>query len=377
MFRVIKEPEENPNNLLDSYRKQNIIMQKTRMLHTAFDGIKLNHWSDDDRELPDILAGSICEFEGRLFEANENIKLIDNITVLKEDLRYIKLVIHRDNKDSNNDYLKAETAGGDSKALSGGFPNYDYENRGFYVKDENNIIKEKYLRLSMKYDVNLGGYVEKKYWNINDFQRKGLSLKRKTVSFGAGTHEFDFPSDVNSITLHICSGGGGGSAALMNTTGLHLQERHDSEDGGASQIIINGDQVITSCAGGGKGSINGLSAVYGKGGIPSGEGRLFNGNNAVKNNSTGHGLGAVFINNGSQASGGNGGNGQQQYLLSAGGGSGSAAITAINRGMLGASSKIKIIVGGGGIGAMENWSGHINRGEQGGNGSAFIEYMQK
>ncbi|MDA0040769.1 hypothetical protein OFR42_14660 [Brachyspira hyodysenteriae] len=45
----------------------------------------------------------------------------------------------------------------------------------------------------MKYDANLGGYVDKKYWNINDFQRKGLTLKRKTVNFGVGTHEFNFP----------------------------------------------------------------------------------------------------------------------------------------------------------------------------------------
>ena len=31
IFTLIKEPEENPSNLLDSYRQQNIIMQKMRM----------------------------------------------------------------------------------------------------------------------------------------------------------------------------------------------------------------------------------------------------------------------------------------------------------------------------------------------------------
>ena len=139
IFTLIKEPEENPSNLLDSYRQQNIIMQKMRMLHTAFDGIKLNHWSDTDRELPDILAGSICEFEGRLFETNQIIKLIDNITDVKEDLRYIKLVIHRDNEDSNNDYLTVEIASGSSKGNED-FPNYDYENRGFYVKNDNMLL---------------------------------------------------------------------------------------------------------------------------------------------------------------------------------------------------------------------------------------------
>ena len=208
MFKLIKEPEENPSNLLNSYRQQNIIMQKMRMLHTAFDGIKLNHWNDTDRELPDILAGSICEFEGRLFETNENIKLhdcvplgIDNITDVKEDLRFIKLVIVRDADNKYNDYLRAEIAGGYSEMLGNRFPDYDYDNRGFYVKDENNIIKEKYLRLSMKYDANLGGYVDKKYWNINDFQRKGLTLKRKTVTFEAGEHEFDFPDVLQYILL--------------------------------------------------------------------------------------------------------------------------------------------------------------------------------
>ena len=302
MFKLIKEPSENPSNLLDSYRQQNIIMQKMRMLHTAFDGIKLNHWNDTDRELPDILAGSICEFEGRLFETNENIKLhdcvplgIDNITDVKEDLRFIKLVIVRDADNKDNDYLTAEIAGGYSETVSDGFPSYDYENRGFYVKDENNIITEKYLRLSMKYDTSLGGYVEKKYWNINDFQRKGLTLKRKTVSFGAGEHEFDFPSDVNSITVHICSGGGGGYY------GIGQQTATEPTSGGNSQILIN-DKVITTCTGGGilyKTGSGVLAIAGGKGGIASGQGKLINGNNAAttKYNQINKNTGAVFINN--------------------------------------------------------------------------------
>lgn len=279
MFRVIKEPEENPIDLSNSYRQQNIIMQKMRMLHTAFDGIKLNHWSDDDRELPDILAGSICEFEGRLFETNQTIKLLDSITENEKDLRFIKLVIHRDEEYSNNDYLTAEIVGGYSSSANDGFPNYDYENRGFYTK-ENGKIKEKYLRVCMKYSQELGGYVEKKYWNINDYQRKGQILKRKEVTFKAGTHEFSFPDNVNSITVHICSGGG------------------------------------------------------------------------------------------------NGGNGSDNGLTSAGGGSGSAAIVTITREMLGASKKVKIIVGSGGNGGTnENNHGAAANGEKGQDGSALIEYM--
>ncbi|OEJ13841.1 hypothetical protein BFL38_03605 [Brachyspira hampsonii] len=375
MFRLIKEPEGTPTNLLDSYRQQNIIMQKMRMLHTAFDGIKLNHWSDTDRELPDILAGSICEFEGRLFETDIMIKLYDNINN-KDDLRYIKLVIHRDNEDNNNDYLTAEIAVGDSKTLSGGFPSYDYENRGFYVKDNNNIITEKYLRLSMKYDSNLGGYVEKKYWNINDFQRKGLTLKRRTVSFGVGTHEFNFPSDVNSITVHICSGGGGGYYGISNMTGT------EPTAGGDSQILIN-EKVITTCSGGGilyKTGNGNLDIAGGKGGIASGQGKLINGNNGIItrwdniNNNTG----AIFRNNTTLASGGNGGNGSINGYGSAGGGSGSAAIVDVTRGMLGISSKIKIVVGSGGAGGTSTLNNGIAaNGEKGQDGSAVIEYMQK
>ncbi|MEI0508458.1 hypothetical protein [Brachyspira intermedia] len=376
MFRVIKEPTENPSNLLDSYRQQNIIMQKMRMLHTAFDGIKLNHWSDTDRELPDILAGSICEFEGRLFETNQTIKLYDsvpagtdNITDSNKDLRYIKLVIHRDNEDSNNDYLTVETASGSSKGNED-FPNYDYENRGFYVKNDNNIIIEKYLRLSMKYDASLGGYVEKKYWNINDFQRKGLTFKRKTVNFGVGTHEFTFPSDVNSITVHITSGGGGAGMTIIETGDNGY---HNATNGGNSQVLIN-DTAITTCGGGGCGKMRGSLTGSGLAGQASGQGKLYQGSDGYKGTP---GRGGI-LNSQCLASGGNGGDGIAHNIGnkgSIGGGSGSAAIVDINRDMLGASSKIKIIVGAGGVSGYVD--GNPTRMNNGGNGSAVIEYMQK
>ncbi|WP_041750081.1 hypothetical protein [Brachyspira murdochii] len=369
MFTLIKEPEENPSNLLDSYRQQNIIMQKMRILHTAFDGIKLNHWNDTDRELPDILAGSICEFEGRLFETIENIQLSDNTTDSNKDLRYIKLVIHRDNEDSNNDYLTAEIASGSSKE-SEDFPAYDYENRGFYVKDNNNIVTSKYLRLSMKYDTSLGGYVEKKYWNINDFQRKGLTLKRKTVSFGAGEHEFDFPSDVNSITVHICSGGGGAGMTILETGDNGY---HNATNGGNSQVLIN-DIAITTCTGGGGGKMTGLTQGSGLAGQSSGQGKLYQGSNG-NNGKPGQG---GILKSQCLASGGNGGNGIVHNVGnngSIGGGSGSAATVDINRDMIGAYSKIKIIVGSGGVsGYMDGNPTRMNNGE---NGSAVIEYMQK
>ena len=323
MFRVIREAEENPSDLLNSYRQQNIIMQKMRMLHTAFDGIKINHWSDTDRELPDILAGSICEFEGRLFETNETIKLSDSSS--SKGSRFIKLVIVRDANDSNNDYLEVQV-------VSNNFPSYDYNNRGFYHLDSQGRCLDKYLRLSMKYSSASGGYVEKKYWNINDFQRKGLILKRKTVSFGVGTHEFTFPSDVNSITVHICSGGGGGGILSTLTQGTGVAGR------------------------------------------ASGQGKLYNGSAGSKGSP---GRGGV-LNNQSLASGGNGGDGKTHNIGnkgSIGGGSGSAAIVDINRSMLGTSSKIKIIVGAGGVsGYMDGNPTRMNNGQ---NGSAVIEYMQK
>lgn len=374
IFALIKEPSENPSNLLDSYRQQNIIMQKMRMLHTAFDGIKLNHWSDTDRELPDILAGSICEFEGRLFETNQTIKLTDNISsggAIKQDLRFIKLVIVRDSNNKDNDYLRAEIAGGYSETVGNGFPTYDYENRGFYNLASNGRCSEKYLRISMKYDSNLGGYVEKKYWNINDINRKGQTLKRKTVNFGVGTHEFNFPSDVNSITVHITSGGGGG--CVYSSEGA---------SGSNSQILIN-DKVITTCGagGGGKsGNIDGkLGERAGSGGVATGSGKLIQGvqGEALNRLSTNRIAKGGKLNNITLASGGNGGDGgvvTGAYTGTAGGGSGSAAIVDITRAMLGTSQKIKLVIGGGGAAGVTAGYKDSKNGE---NGSAVIEYMQK
>ena len=358
MFSLIKEPEERPSSLLDSYRQQNILMQKIQLLHTAFDGIKLNHWNDSDRELPDILAGSICEFEGRLFETNQTIKLLDESSA--EGLRYIKLVIVRDD---NDDYIEAKVASGD-------FPSYDYVHRGFYKLDSQGRCLEKYLRLSMKYSQPLGGYVEKKYWNINDFDRKGTVLKRKTVNFGAGTHEFTFPSDVNLVTVHITSGGGGAGMGILETGSNGY---HHATDGTNSQILVNGG-VITTCGGGGGGKITGLVEVSVSGGRASGQGKLYQGSDGNRGKP---GQGGILISP-CLAGGGNGGNGIKHNIGnkdSIGGGSGSSAIVDINRGMLQGTSKIKLVIGtGGASGYMDNDGTRMQNGE---NGSAVIEYMQK
>lgn len=360
-FNLIKEPEENPTDLLDSYRRQNILMQKIRILHTAFDGIKLNNWSDSNRELPNILIGSVCEFEGRLFEAKDNIILEDNNkNNIEKDMRYIKLVIHRDSENSEDDYLTAEVSVGSSKTAGEEFPNYDYENRGFYVK-ENGKIKEKYLRLSMKYSATLGGYVEKKYWNISDLMRAGIQFKKHSVNLGVGTHEFEVPDSVNTLTVHLVSGGGGGMTSLSSAfSGA-------GGTGGKSEVSING-KAITTCSGGTGGyQVSGkLQFMPGIGGKATGQGRLING---ISANSP---SGAIFSTNITLASGGNGGSAPDRYGY--GGGSGSAAIVEITRAMLGGSKKITIIVGKGGAGGSNGVS--VN-GQAGEDGSAVVEYFSR
>lgn len=356
-FNLIREPEENPTDLLKSYRQQNIIMQKIRVLHTAFDGIKLTNWSDSNRELPNILIGSVCEFGGRLFETTDNIILTDNDD--KDGERFIRLEIVRENPtdDSDGDYLIAEV-------VSSKIPEYDYYNRGFYSKVDG-IIKYKYLRLSMKYSKSLGGYVEKKYWNISDLMRAGLTFKRHSVSFGVGTHNFNVPDSANSITVHICSGGAGGGEMY-----------NPARPGEASRISINGKD-ITTCSGGTIGVYNyidrKLYAYPGKGGVASGRGILIRGNDVQgERNSSGtleYRRGAIFVNNTTLARGGNGGDSFLNTLGIMAGGSGSAAIVEITRVMLGGSKKVAIIVGKGGAGG--------NKGTAGQDGSAVVEYFSR
>lgn len=352
-FNLIREPAENPIDLLNSYRQQNIMMQKIRVLHTAFDGIKLTNWSDSNRELPNILVGSVCEFGGRLFETTDNIVLTDNDETDGE--RFIRLEIVRENptSDSDNDYLIAEV-------VSHEMPEYDYYNRGFYSKVDG-VIKYKYLRVAMKYNKTLGGYVEKKYWNISDLMRAGITFKKHSISFGVGEHEFEVPDSANTITVHLVSGGGGGTAPTGKAfTGV-------GSTGGKSEISING-KIITTCNGGQGGyQVNGkLQWIGGSGGNASGVGKLINGVSATSIK------GAIFSTNITLANGGNGGDSVANTGWGAGGGSGSAAIVEITRAMLGVSKKITIVVGKGGAGAIAN--GGAGKGQD---GSAVVEYFTR
>ena len=365
-FNLIKEPDENPIDLLNSYRQQNILMQKIRVLHTAFDGIKLTNWSDSNRELPNILIGSVCEFGGRLFEAEDNIILSDNDD--SDGKRYIRLEIVRENpaSDSDNDYLIAEV-------VNHNMPDYDYDNRGFYSKDSDGIIKYKYLRLEMTYSKSSGGYIEKKYWNISDLMRAGSTFKKYSQTFGVGEHEFNVPDSVNSITIHLVSGGGGGSPSSRGSL-VNGQSAWGATNGGKSTISIN-SKVITTCNGGTCGYQGYI--IYGKGGIASGIGKLINGISATSK------AGAIFLNNITLASGGDGGDGGNKTdtydSVGTGGGSGSAAIVDITRAMLGGSKKITIVVGkGGNGGVVNNYSdGYKGAGTKGQDGSAYIEYFMR
>ena len=216
-------------------------------------------------------------------------------------------------------------------------PEYDYYNRGFYSKVDG-FIKYKYLRLAMKYSKTLGGYVEKKYWNINDLMRAGITFKKHSVSFRVGTHTFNVPDSANSITVHLVSGGGGGSPGLSQTA-----DSKNAETGGVSKISIN-NKDITVCGGGVGGYYLGNSKwQMGIGGKASGMGKLIQGTSVQRvNGIVNNPKGAILMNNITLASGGNGGDGGQ-----AGGGSGSAAIVEITRAILGNSKQIKITVGAG------------------------------
>ena len=378
-FNLIREPAENPIDLLNSYRQQNIMMQKIRVLHTAFDGIKLTNWSDSNRKLPNILIGSVCEFEGRLFEAEDNIILTDSDD--SDGERFIRLAIVRENQviDSDSDYLIAEL-------VSSKMPEYDYYNRGFYSKVDG-FIKYKYLRVSMKYNKTLGGYVEKKYWNINDLMRAGITFKKHSVSFGVGTHTFNVPDSANSITVHLVSGGGGGASSHFGPQNTTYKTTYGG-NGQASQIILN-DIVIVNC-GGGKGGIGRNVGSPGAGGVVTYKKDEFhvdyvNGTPGLSDvggrqiyGETGTN-GGVLRYNSSVMRGGYGGSAEHHFLEGrpgggnanggAGGGAGSCAIISINRNVFENSKTIKIIVGAGG-----RASGFAVNGQD---GSAVVEYFSR
>ena len=251
----------------------------------------------------------------------------------------------------------------------------------------------------MKYDANLGGYVDKKYWNINDFQRKGLTLKRKTVTFEAGEHEFDFPDDVHSITVHLVSAGGGGAGLVLQGWGQAIEKQHGTA-GGDSKVVI-ADKDIVICKGGGGGTVDTTdgSAAASEMRQTGGAGGAVTFDNVMQNlveyrngsvgltekkyyTQTGHNGGALIHN--TLCFGGYGGRGN--YISNndpnnvfsnkggAGGGAGSCAVITLNRSVLNGAKKVKIIVGSGGVSGDRTKDVEETKGQD---GSALIEYMQK
>lgn len=384
VFTVIKEPNKEPKSTKD-YRLQNELLIKIRYLHTFCDGVKLGNWHNGNTDLPYILAGSVIEFGGRLFEAKKDIILKDGRANEFIDFRYICLDLIRyidsntEYIESDNDYLTVsiKQGGGGSTDL----PKYDEEYRGFYyvsyvgttIENLKTYASEKYLRLSFQFSD--GKYIKKRLWDINDIDREGGELKRITKYYNSpGVHSFVCPPEAEGdFTIHICGGGGGGAGLGNNITDT-------STNGEKSEILIAG-RVITSCGGGERGIDGNLSlGPGGNGGTASGVGQLFTGGKGrdginkvvvLGGKITGNTLIPTPYGNGGNSGawsvGGNGG----------GGGAGAVAIVTITQEMLGSAKQITIVIGNGGRATVKNNNTAITIPTVGIGGYCVIEYYTR
>ena len=197
-------PNEVPTNI-DDYKKQNYLLQKIPLFSLGFDGIKLANWNENNIELPYIIAGSIIEFDGNIYEARNDIIFIDECDSTLKD-RYI--VFYKNNEDN---YLQVKIA-------NNNFPAYIAAMRGFYNLS-NDIVTEKYLRVSMKKENT--GYRSKSYWDKDNINRVGNSgddgggaLKKYSMLYKIpGTFTFEYPMNAESVIFHIMAAGGGGGGA--------------------------------------------------------------------------------------------------------------------------------------------------------------------
>ena len=333
-------PNEEPTNILD-YKKQNYLLQKIPLFSLGFDGIKLANWNENNIEIPYIIAGSIIEFDGNIYEARNDIIFIDecNSTLLD---RYI--VFYKNNED---DYLQVKIA-------NNNFPAYIAAMRGFYNLS-NNIVTEKYLRVSMKKENT--GYRSKNYWDKDNINRVGNSgddgggaLKKYSMLYKIpGTFTFEYPMNAESVIFHIMAAGGGGGGYKWTST--------TATAGGESKIMISGNN-ITICGGGtpgGDAAGTGWVGTVGIGGLATGRGTLYNGDSASGRN-------GGSSKSSTNAIGGNGGDG-----------AGACAIVEILRSELGSNNTVIIVVG-----AKGNASPHGNNQQiiqtPGENGSIYLEY---
>ncbi len=351
---LIPKPNNEPQSI-DDYKRQNDLMYKIALLSLGFDGIKLGNWGSDNRNLPYILAGSVIEFDGELYETQNDIELIDECS---DDITDRFIVFYKE-----DDSLKVKIA-------NSNFPSYVSSKRGFYHIDATNGL-EKYLRVSFSFEVGL--YHSKKYWDKDDINRSddnsstgGLTLHSQTFTT-VGTHTFDFPLNATSVTFHIMGPGGrAGSSIVIHIGAFSSSMPAPSHSGNKSEIQIEGE-VITTCNGGYNGGYT-VGAWYespqyistyavgvgGPGGIASGKGTLYDGNAGSNGNTTSL-TGGIPPSN-TLATGGKGGDATSSMLSS--GGSGSCAIVPILRDALGNSNTITIEVGEG-VGTGQNGSVYV------------------
>ncbi|MEI0490587.1 hypothetical protein [Brachyspira pulli] len=143
MFELIYEPLCIPLTIEEGYKKQNILLNKTRFLYTAFEGIKLNHFLDI--EPPVLMKGSICLFCNSIYESKKDISLVDNSQ--EEGNRYIRLKLSNNGKNliaelvTNLDCFYNEELGGFYKEVNGEL----YKYVSYYMYYDGNRYKGYYL----------------------------------------------------------------------------------------------------------------------------------------------------------------------------------------------------------------------------------------
>lgn len=355
-------PSQEPVSI-DDYKKQNYLLQIIPQLSLCFDGMKLGNWDSENRGLPYVLAGSVIEFNGSLYEAKEDIIFIDECPATPID-RYI--VFYQDNDDTN--YIKVKMA-------NNNFPSYLSQKRGFYKQNSNSFF-EKYLRVYMKKEK--GMYHSKMYWDKDDVNRNvegdDSALKKYTKIYSTpGTFTFPYPMNAESVVFHIMGAGGESGNLVWVPSGNQMYVSY-ARSGGLSKLLVDSN-TITTCNGGQGGALSfifpidptnpggqvtGVRKSNGIGGTATGSGKLFNGNKGVNQQ-------GGMPPNKTLATGGRGGNAKDKTYSS--GGSGSCAIVEVLRSELGSSNTVTLTVGARGSGSSSNQN-------PGQNGSVYVEWYE-
>ena len=368
---LIEKPSEEPTSIED-YKRQNYLLQKIPLLHLGFDGVKLGNWNESNTEHPYILAGSIVEFLGDLYEAKNDI-FINEDRSTQFETRYIYFWRSNDDRGHINVALA-------NNGVT--FPSYNPSLRGFYTEGVSVLNEDtynKFLRIHFKF-VNTGDgeylyfqytYVSKKYWDKDDVNRIGDSgggaLKKHTKTFSVpGTFNFEFPMNAESVIFHIMSGGGGGGGFGSADNGSFATA------GGTSKITLNNSD-ITVCDGGNAGNEGYVSPAEsdGVGGVTTGKGLKYNGNNS-------NGYKGGSPKDVTNATGGKAGNGRKNKGSipdAGGGGSGACAIVEVLRTELNNAKNIVVTVGVKGKASTKGHNAQVLA-TDGENGSVYVEWHE-